>query len=268
MQPGHRFAVPVTLAATLLLAAPPARSQTAGTLQVPAHPAPQTAPAPPSAAPRTPVQRGGSSAAHSPPVVKPQGDTHRQKPGQHAGRTEKAKPAPAKPEAPAAAPAPAPAPAAKPETTEKLPDPEKPEGTQSKLPRFVSLRSDEVNMRVGPGSRYRIEWVYKRRDLPVEIEREFDVWRWVQDPDGNKGWVHQATLMGRRSFIVQKTAVTLRADPSDSSAAVAILKPGVIGRIRSCEASSDWCNVQTGSYRGFLRRGQFWGTLPGEAVGQ
>jgi SH3-like domain-containing protein len=149
---------------------------------------------------------------------------------------------------------------------EKLPDPEKPEGTAPKLPRFASLRSDDVNMRAGPGTRYRIDWVYKRRDLPVEIEREFDVWRWVRDADGIQGWVHQATLMGRRSFIIQKADATLRSEANDASSAVAILKPGVIGRIRSCEAASEWCNVQTGSYRGYLRRAQFWGVLPDEVI--
>ena len=121
-------------------------------------------------------------------------------------------------------------------------------------------------MRAGPGLRYRIDWVYKRRDLPVEIMREFDVWRWVRDADGIEGWMQQATLMGRRSFIVQKADATLRSEANDTAAAVAILKPGVIGRIRSCEASSDWCNVQTGSYRGYLRREQFWGVFPGETV--
>jgi SH3-like domain-containing protein len=154
----------------------------------------------------------------------------------------------------------------KPLPAEKLPDPEKPEGVPSRLPRFASLRSDDVNMRAGPGTRYRIDWVYKRRDLPVEIEREFDVWRWVRDSEGTQGWVHQATLMGRRSFIVQKTDATLRSETNDAASAVAILKPGVIGRIRSCPASSDWCEVQSGSYRGYLRRGTFWGLLPGEAI--
>jgi SH3-like domain-containing protein len=72
--------------------------------------------------------------------------------------------------------------------------------------------------------------------------------------------------MGRRSFIVQKADATLRSESSDSAQAVAILKAGVIGRIRSCEAASDWCNVQAGSYRGYLRREQFWGVLPGEAI--
>jgi SH3-like domain-containing protein len=121
-------------------------------------------------------------------------------------------------------------------------------------------------MRLGPGTRYGIDWVYRRRDLPVEIEREYDVWRWVRDPDGIHGWVHQATLMGRRSFIVQGGEATLRSNPDDAASAVAILMPGVIGRIRSCEAASDWCNVQTGSYRGYLRRQQFWGVLPGEVI--
>ena len=134
------------------------------------------------------------------------------------------------------------------------------------LPRFAALRSDEVNLRAGPGTRYPIEWIYKRRELPVEILREFEVWRLVQDPEGIKGWVHQATLTGRRSFMVTGADATLRHDPQDNGAAVAILKPGVIGHVRSCVPASNWCQVQAGEYRGYLKRSQFWGTLPGEIV--
>jgi SH3-like domain-containing protein len=134
------------------------------------------------------------------------------------------------------------------------------------LPRFAALRSDEVNLRAGPGTRYPIEWVYRRRELPVQIQREFEVWRLVQDPDGIKGWVHSATLAGRRSFVVAGGDATLRRDPQDSAASVAILKPGVVGHIRACPANTDWCQVQITDYRGFLKRSQFWGTLPGEAV--
>ena len=121
-------------------------------------------------------------------------------------------------------------------------------------------------MRSGPGTRYPIEWVYKRRDLPVEIEREFEVWRLVRDPDGIRGWVHQATLTGRRTFVVQGADATLRSEAKDDAAAVAILKVGVVGRIRSCAAGSDWCYVQVGDYGGYLRRQQFWGTLPNEVI--
>ncbi|EHH68278.1 aspartyl-tRNA synthetase [Gluconobacter morbifer G707] len=70
------------------------------------------------------------------------------------------------------------------------------------LPRFAALRADKVYMRRGPGDRYPIDWVYHRRGLPVQIDREFDVWRLVEDSDGQKGWVHQATLYGSRTFVI------------------------------------------------------------------
>jgi SH3-like domain-containing protein len=191
---------------------------------------------------------------HKPtPVVQPHGATHAQKP-------------PSKP--PTAASPPSPPPAPVPAEPPKPPEGEVAKGSNTglPLPRFAALRSDEVNLRAGPGTRYPIEWIYKRRELPVEIEREFEVWRLVRDPDGVKGWVHQATLTGRRSFIVTGGDATLRREAQDTGPAVAILKPGVIGHIRACATASDWCQVQAGDYRGYLRRGQIWGTLPGEAV--
>jgi SH3-like domain-containing protein len=186
------------------------------------------------------------------PVIQPHGATHAQKP------TAKAAAKPTPPPV-VAAPAPAPAPAVPEEPT-------KGSATGNPLPRFASLRTDEVNLRRGPGTRYPIDWLYKRRDLPVEIEREFEVWRLIVDSDGVKGWVHQATLTGRRSFIVTGGEQVLRHDASETSAPVARLKPGVIGHIRSCDAGADWCQMQVGDYRGYLRRDAFWGALPNEAI--
>ncbi|MFT9064236.1 MAG: SH3 domain-containing protein [Acetobacter persici] len=82
--------------------------------------------------------------------------------------------------------------------------PEPPKGTVTglPLPRYAALRSDEVNMRAGPGRRFPILWVYHRRGMPVRIEREFDVWRLVEDSTGQKGWIQQATLSGGRDFLV------------------------------------------------------------------
>jgi SH3-like domain-containing protein len=255
-----RFPVRVLLALAWFLAVGGslARAQSgssSGALQVPSNPPHVQPMKPPAAAPRQPVHTAKT------PVVPPHGPVHPHKPVAAAVPGKAPPPQPSPPVVPAQ-----PQAETKSEQPEKLPDPEKPEGGPAKLPRFVSLRSDDVNMRAGPGTRYRIDWVYKRRDLPVEIEREFDVWRWVRDADGIQGWVHQATLMGRRDFIVQKADATLRSEASDTASAVAILKPGVIGRIRSCAAASAWCEVQTGSYRGFLRRTQFWGVFPDEAI--
>jgi SH3-like domain-containing protein len=232
-----------------------------GTLQVPAHRPAEATPAKPAAAPRAPVRQAAPD-EHATPVVRPRGPAHPAKPPEE---RQPRLPLPLPPPEPNAAPPAAP-PGTAPLAPAKPEEPEKPVGTGLPLPRFAALRSDDVNLRAGPGTRYPIGWVYKRRDLPMEIEREFEVWRLVKDPDGIRGWVHQATLTGRRTFMVQGADATLRAEPKDDSGPVAILKVGVIGRIRSCEAGSDWCRVQAGDYRGFLKRSQFWGTLPDEVV--
>jgi len=182
-------------------------------------------------------------------------------PDRGAARAPAVLPLPIPPLPPAEIPPPSAAPAAgKPEDAEKTGT------TPLKLPRFAALRSDEVNMRAGPGSRYPIEWLYKRRDLPVQIEREFENWRLIRDIEGVRGWVHQATLTGRRNCMVRGAEATLRDAPKDTGAAVAVIKYGIIGRIRQCEATAEWCQVQVGTYRGFLRRDQMWGILPDEAV--
>ncbi len=173
-------------------------------------------------------------------------------PAPHAGA---AAPKPAPPSTPVA-----PVPSAAPT------EPPKGSNTGLPLPRFASLKTDEVNLRTGPGLRYPIDWVYKRRDLPVEIEREFEVWRLIADSEGVKGWVHQATLTGRRSFVVAGAEAVIRTNANDAAGPVARLKPGVVGRLRACDASAAWCQVQVGDYRGWLQRDAFWGTYPGEAV--
>ena len=147
-------------------------------------------------------------------------------------------------------------------------DPTKGTATGLPLPRWAAFRSDEVNLRSGPGMQYPIDWVYHRRDLPVQIEREFEVWRLVEDQDGTKGWVHQATLTGRRGFLVLgPDPHVLRAAAAETAAAVAELKPGVVGSIRGCAAGAPWCEVQTGSYRGWLKRTELRGVDADEAVG-
>ncbi|MGC8478012.1 MAG: SH3 domain-containing protein [Acetobacteraceae bacterium] len=134
------------------------------------------------------------------------------------------------------------------------------------LPRFASLRSDEVYLRAGPGFRYPVRWVYRRRGMPVEIEREFQLWRLVLTPDGARGWMHEATLKGRRDGIVTGTRHRLRAGPEANARTVAIVDPGVILRLLRCGAGSKWCRVEAGGRRGWIRRRDFWGTFPGEKV--
>ena len=175
-------------------------------------------------------------------------------------------PAKPKPHAPPPVAVPAPAPVPTPQAAPVATEPGKGSVTGQPLPRWAALRSDEVNLRAGPGTRYPIDWVYHRRDLPVQIEREFDAWRLIEDQDGVKGWVHSATLAGRRGFVIKTGDQTLRKSAADDAAAVATLRTGVAGRLRGCAARAAWCEVEAGGYRGWLKREAIWGIFPDEVV--
>ena len=77
-------------------------------------------------------------------------------------------------------------------------------GTVSKLPlpRYVSLKSDRVNLREGPSKEHRTTWIFERAGLPVEITAEFETWRKIRDSDGTEGWVLHSLLSGRRTALV------------------------------------------------------------------
>lgn len=136
------------------------------------------------------------------------------------------------------------------------------------LPRFVSLKSDRVNVRRGPSSDHAIAWVYNRKALPVEIIAEFEHWRRVRDSDGEEGWVYQSLLTGRRTAVVapwiQGKTVPMLHDPETQASVVALLGPGVIGEVESCSGS--WCRLSVGGYEGWLDQAMLWGVYPGERI--
>jgi len=139
-------------------------------------------------------------------------------------------------------------------------------GSGLPLPRFVSLRAGEVNMRTGPGVQYPVEWVYRRQALPVEVVAEYGTWRKVRDWQGTQGWVHQSMLSGRRAMIVTGKVRTLRSRQSVKSPPVAKLEPGVIGRLVECPEGGAWCRIEISGREGWLRRVEFWGTYRSEAL--
>jgi SH3-like domain-containing protein len=130
------------------------------------------------------------------------------------------------------------------------------------LPRYASLRFAEVNMRTGPGTRYPIEWVYRRAGLPVEIIAAFDAWYHIRDRDGDEGWVHKSKLRLLRKGLVTTQLHEVRAKADDKAAIVAHVEPGVIVELRSC--AIDWCEVRGAGYNGYLRKSDFYGAYPQE----
>lgn len=177
------------------------------------------------------------------------------------------RPAPAPAQMPAPAPVPVPAPQGQAAQEREAPaDQGRAQVSGLPLPRFVSLRAGEVNMRSGPGVQYPVDWVYKRRHLPVEVVAEFQTWRKVRDHQGSQGWVHQTMLGSERTAIVLGRARTLRAEPDSNAKPVAKLEPEVIVTVGACPRDGQWCRVKAEGFEGWLRRVEIWGVRKDETI--
>ncbi len=136
------------------------------------------------------------------------------------------------------------------------------------LPRFVSLKSDRVNVRGGPTKDHDVTWVYTRAGLPVEITAEFENWRRIRDWEGSEGWVYHSLLSGRRTALVTSKAkddlIPVCEKPDPQSTVVAKLQAGVFGAIKRC--TGDWCRVIGQGFDGWVEQDRLWGVYPEEKV--
>jgi SH3-like domain-containing protein len=132
------------------------------------------------------------------------------------------------------------------------------------VPRYVSLRSNQINLRSGPGMNFPIEWVYQRKHMPVEIIAEYDTWRKIRDWQGTVGWVHQSMLDGSRYVMITGSERIMHQDASDTSPVTALLEPGVIPQLLKCDG--DWCRLEIQGYKGWVKREDFYGVYATEKV--
>lgn len=138
------------------------------------------------------------------------------------------------------------------------------------IPRFVSLGTTRAHMRVGPGTKYRIEWVYRLRGLPLEVLAEYSNWRKVRDAQGTAGWIFHSLLSGRRTALAAPwghASIPLLAEGGPDASVLARLAPRVLLRVPSCDGT--WCRVQLigRDLSGYVSQGRLWGVYPGESFG-
>jgi len=136
------------------------------------------------------------------------------------------------------------------------------------IPRFVSLKSDRVNVRGGPDKDHDVAWIYTRVGWPVEITAEFENWRRIRDSDGTEGWVYHSLLSGKRMAAVQLKSKTdlapLYAAPDAKSAVTAQLQFGVLGAIKRCTGT--WCQLSGDGFDGWIEQNRLWGVYPDEKI--
>ena len=141
------------------------------------------------------------------------------------------------------------------------------------VPRYVSLKTDRVNLREGPSKDHRTAWVFQRAGLPVEITAEYEVWRRIRDAGGTEGWVLHSLLSGRRTALVMPWTKSAEPLPlfdrqDEKGNVVAQLQPNVITSVKSC--GNGWCRVSIAQpgrdLAGFIRQDRLWGVYPDEKV--
>lgn len=143
------------------------------------------------------------------------------------------------------------------------------------IPRFVVLKSQEVNLRKGPNVKYPIVWTYQRKGYPMEVIAEFENWRKLRDRDGSEGWVHENLITGIRNAVVTdlnyktKLPYTNRTDevvvfryPDESSYPMFRAELGAILKVKKCEA--EWCMVKTELGNGWINKINLWGVYKDE----
>jgi SH3-like domain-containing protein len=136
------------------------------------------------------------------------------------------------------------------------------------VPRFVSVKTERVNVRGGPDKDHDVSWVYTRVGWPVEIIAEFENWRRIRDSDGAEGWVYHSMLSGKRTAAVQLKSKSdlapLYAKPDAHSGETARLQSGVLGLVRHCTGT--WCRFAGDGFDGWIAQDQLWGVYPDEKV--
>jgi len=141
-------------------------------------------------------------------------------------------------------------------------DPKRGPVTHLPLPRYVSMKASEGNVRRGPSLTHRIDWVFKRRDMPLQITAEHGHWRRVEDRDGAGGWVHYALLSGVRTVLIEQDMTPVHTRPDPQTPMAAAFELGVVARLGECTV--DWCQISAGGYRGWTRKENLWGVAPDE----
>ncbi|QDY69660.1 SH3 domain-containing protein [Qingshengfaniella alkalisoli] len=136
--------------------------------------------------------------------------------------------------------------------------------TNLPIPRFVSLKASNANVRRGPSLNHRVDWVFQHQGMPLIVTGEYGHWRQVRDRDGLGGWVHYAMLSGVRTAIVDVNGAEIHARPATDTPIRATAENGVILRVDECEGG--WCQVSADGHKGWMQQGQLWGVLLSDAL--
>lgn len=133
------------------------------------------------------------------------------------------------------------------------------------MPYFASIKTDEANIRSGPSVRYPIQWLYKRKNWPVKVTATFEMWRKIDDANGEIGWIHESLLSSKRYALVRTDGVQeVYKLPIATANKVFIVENGVIAEIKECKEG--WCKISVERNNGWIKSEHIWGVNKGEII--
>jgi len=125
--------------------------------------------------------------------------------------------------------------------------------------RFLSLKNNEVNLRLGPSFEYPIKLTYNKKYLPVIIIDKSETWRKIKDFDNNSGWIHISQLSKKQTAINYKNNSILFKKATIYSKPLARLELGRLVIIKKCNLK--WCKISSGNFNGWIDKNSLWGNV-------
>lgn len=128
---------------------------------------------------------------------------------------------------------------------------------QAVAQQMVSVSSDEVNLRTGPGTQHSAEWVLGQ-GYPLRVVGRRGDWLEVRDFENDKGWILRRLTSSTPYHIVKVKTANLRSQPTTSSRIIGKFSYG--DTLKTLERKSGWVKVQReGGLRGWISKHLLWG---------
>ena len=137
--------------------------------------------------------------------------------------------------------------------------------TGLEIPRYISLKSNDANIRVGPSKNYPIEIKYIKKNYPLKILEEYEEWRKVEDFNRNIGWIHKSLISGARTgIILSNDNKTIRLLNTLDGNVIGEISEGNVVYLDKCKI--DWCLISAGNFKGWMNKKFIWGVKEKEMI--
>jgi SH3-like domain-containing protein len=128
--------------------------------------------------------------------------------------------------------------------------------------KMVSIVGNDVNMRSGPGTKYKVMWELGN-GFPLMVLKRSGQWYRVRDFEGTIGWVHQDVVNRSPHMIIKvhkksRKRINVRSGPGTKYRIVAKAYYGVV--FKTLKQQNGWVKVQhEKGVTGWIKRSLLWG---------